>query len=151
MSRKKRYNNKKTLKNRITSYVCKKKDVCCEEDIDRKIAIEQIFSLYGEIAEMFYEKDEYLSYINNDIGKFIGYKIHLQEKNDIEGIKLFNKIDNKTYKNKKLDKERITLLLNSVPLYYLLSFLGFAYYRYKTNKDAIDKANENQSTNIQKI
>jgi hypothetical protein len=47
MSRKKRYNNKKTLKNKITSYVCKKKDVCCEEDIDRKIAIEQIFSLYS--------------------------------------------------------------------------------------------------------
>jgi hypothetical protein len=148
MTKKRLYNNKKTLKNKITRYICKKKDICCEEDIDRKVAIDQIFALYGEIAEMFYEKNEYLSYLNNDLLIFIGYRIHLEEKNDVEGVKLWNKLDSKTYKNKKLDKEKIVELLNNVPLYYLLSFLGYAYYRYKSNKDAIDKANENKTIKI---
>ena len=35
--------NKKTLKNKINKYICKKKDICCEDDIDRKLAIQNIF------------------------------------------------------------------------------------------------------------
>lgn len=35
-------------------------------------------------------------------------------------------------------KKKIIDLLNEVPLYYLLSFLGYAYYRYKRNKDILD-------------
>jgi hypothetical protein len=42
------------------------------------------------------------------------------------------------YINKKLDKTKIIKILHEVPLYYLLSFLGYAYYRYKRNKDIID-------------
>jgi len=139
MRSKKYFNrNNKTLKSKITRYVCKKKDICCEENIDRKLAIEDIFTLYREVAEFFFEKDEYLSYINNDLLVFIGYKIDLEKKNNIEGIKLWNEIDNKTLVSKKLNEKKIIDLLNEVPLYYLLSFLGYAYYRYKRNKDILD-------------
>lgn len=130
--------NNKTLKNKINKYIYKKKDICCEDDIDRKLAIEDIFTLYSEIANFMYEKDEYLSYINNDLVTFIGYKIDLDKINDNEGIKLWEKMNSKMFKNKKLDKNKIIELLNDVPLYYLLSFLGYAYYKYKRNKDIVD-------------
>jgi len=129
--------NNKTLKNKINKYICKN-DLGCEDDIDRKLAIQDIFTLYSEIAEFMYEKDEYLSYIDNDLVKFIGYKIDLETKNDNEGIRLWNKIISKITLNKNPNKEKITEFLNEVPLYYLLSFLGYAYYKYKRNKDILD-------------
>uniref|UniRef100_A0A6C0HZN5 Uncharacterized protein n=1 Tax=viral metagenome TaxID=1070528 RepID=A0A6C0HZN5_9ZZZZ len=137
-SKKYSISNNKTLKNKINKYLCKKKDICCEDNIERKLAIEDIFTLYSEIAEFMYEKDEYLSYINNDLLVFIGYKMNLEKINDSEGVKLWNIIDSKMFTNKKLDKIKIIELLNQVPLYYLLSFLGYAYYRYKRNKDVVD-------------
>ena len=129
--------NNKTLKNKINKYIFKN-DICCEDDIDRKLAIQDIFTLYSEIASFMYEKDEYLSYISNDLLVLIGYKINLETKNDNEGIKLWNKIKSKITLNKNPNKEKIIELLNEVPLYYLLSFLGYAYYKYKINKDILD-------------
>jgi hypothetical protein len=129
--------NNKTLKNKINEYIFKN-DIGCEDNIDRKIAIEDIFTLYSEIASFMYEKDEYLSYISNDLLVLIGYKIDLETKNDNEGISLSNKIKSKITLNKNPNKEKIIELLNEVPLYYLLSFLGYAYYRYKINKDILD-------------
>ena len=129
--------NNKTLKNKINKYICKN-DICCEDDIDRKLAIQDIFTLYSEIASFMYEKDEYLSYISNDLLVLIGYKINLETKNDNEGIRLWNKIKSKITLHKNPNKEKIIELLNEVPLYYLLSFLGYAYYKYKINKDILD-------------
>ena len=129
--------NNKTLKNKINKYIFKN-DICCEDDIDRKLAIQDIFTLYSEIASFMYEKDEYLSYISNDLLVLIGYKINLETKNDNEGIRLWNKIKSKITLNKNPNKEKIIELLNEVPLYYLLSFLGYAYYKYKINKDILD-------------
>ena len=129
--------NNKTLKNKINKYIFKN-DLGCEDDIDRKLAIQDIFTLYSEIADFMYEKDEYLSYIDNDLVKFIGYKIDLEKKNDSEGIRLWNRIISKVTLNKNPNKEKITEFLNEVPLYYLLSFLGYAYYKYKRNKDILD-------------
>jgi hypothetical protein len=149
MPSKKRFRrNKKTLKNKINKYICKKKDICCEDDIDRKLAIQDIFSLYREIANFMYEKDEYLSYINNDLIKFIGYKIDLEKKNDIKGLRLWDELDGKMFVNKKLDETKIIELLNEVPLYYLLSFLGYAYYKYKRNKDIIDNVENKEITDV---
>ena len=119
----------KTLKNKIHKYICKKKDICCEEDIDRKVVIEKIFERYKKIAEFMYEKDLYLEYINNDLVLFIGYAIELKNKKDTEGLSLWNEIDKKMYKNNKLDESNIKSLLVDLPLYYLLSFLGYACYR----------------------
>jgi hypothetical protein len=129
--------NNKTLKNKINKYIFKN-DICCQDDIDRKLAIQDIFTLYSEIASFMYEKDEYLSYISNDLLVLIGYKINLETKNDNEGIRLWNKIKSKITLHKNPNKEKIIELLNEVPLYYLLSFLGYAYYKYKINKDILD-------------
>jgi hypothetical protein len=129
--------NNKTLKNKINKYIFKN-DILCEDDIDRKVAIQDIFALYSEIASFIYEKDEYLSYISNDLLVLIGYKIDLENKNDIEGIRLWNKIKSKITLNKNPNKEQIIEFLNEVPLYYLLSFLGYAYYKYKINKNILD-------------
>ena len=129
--------NNKTLRNEINKYIFNN-DIGCEDDIDRKLVIQDIFTLYSEIADFMYEKDEYLSYINNDLVKFIGYKIDLEKKNDNEGVRLWNKIKSKVTLHKDPNKEKITEFLNEVPLYYLLSFLGYAYYKYTINKNILD-------------
>ena len=136
-SRKHFRKNNKTLKNKINKYIFKN-DICCEDDIDRKIAIQDIFTLYIDIASFMYEKEEYLSYISNDLLVLIGYKIDLETKNNKEGISLWNNIKSKITLNKEPNKEKIIELLNEVPLYYLFAFLGYAYYKYKINKNILD-------------
>ena len=131
---------KKTLKNRITNYICKKRDICCTEDFDRTKVIEQIFDLYEKIAEFYGEKDNYLDYVDNDVVKFIGYKIDLERDKDVEGVKLFNIISSRTSKNKITSKEGIINFLNEVPLYFLLSCLGSAYYSYTVIKETIENS-----------
>ena len=118
----------KTLKNKIHKYISKK-DICCESDIDRKIVIEQIIKKYKIICKNMNEPDEYLNYINNDLVKFVGYNIDLKKNKDTEGLRLWNEIDKKMYKNKKVNQTKIEHLLLDVPLYFLLSFLGYASYK----------------------
>jgi hypothetical protein len=122
-------NNKtrKNLKYKINDYILKKSDICCEEDLDRPVVIEKIFKSYEKVAEFFGEKDDYLSYIANDIPKFIGYKIDLQNVRDNKGVRLHNMLYNSTLKNKEANKDKIVDLLNKVPLYFLLSLLGYSY------------------------
>jgi hypothetical protein len=72
---------------------------------------------------------EYLNYINNDLVKFIGYKVDLKKNKDVEGIKLWNQLDKLMYENKVVNEEKIERLLYDVPLYFLLSFLGYASYK----------------------
>ena len=133
-------NNNKTRKNhtlkyKINDYILKKSDICCEEDLDRPVVIEKIFKSYEQVAEFFGEKDDYLSYIANDIPKFIGYKIDLQKFRDNKGVKLHNILYNSTLKNKEVNKDRIINLLNKVPLYFLLSLLGYSYCKLPDNKE----------------
>jgi hypothetical protein len=75
------------------------------------------------------EPDEYLNYINNDLVKFIGYKVDLKKNKDIEGVKLWNEINKRMYENKLINEQKIEMLLHDVPLYFLLSFLGYASYK----------------------
>ena len=122
----------KTLKKRIHKYICKTKDICCEEDIDRNTAIEQVFTLYNAIASEtgdYADKDEYLNFIDNDLTKLLGYTITMEKNNDKEGIKLSNEIDTVMYKTKKVDTIKIREVLHNVPLYYLLSLIGWGHYR----------------------
>ena len=121
--------SKKTLKNKIHHYISKKQDICCENDIDRKIIVEQIIQKYKSICKNMNEPEEYLNYINNDIVKFIGYKIDLKKNKDKEGVKLWNEIDKRMYENKNVNEKKIDNLLQDVPLYFLLSFLGYASYK----------------------
>ena len=82
-----------------------------------------------KICKNMNEPDEYLNYINNDLVKFIGYNIDLKKNKDTEGLRLWNELDKKMYKNKKVNQTKIEKLLLDVPLYFLLSFLGYASYK----------------------
>ena len=130
-------NNKtrKNLKYKINDYILKKSDICCEEDLDRPVVIEKIFKNYEKVAEFFGEKDDYLSYIANDIPKFIGYKIDLQKDRDNKGVRLYNMLYNSTWKNKEANKDKIIDILNKVPLYFLLSLLGYSYCKLSDNDE----------------
>ena len=119
----------KTLKNKIHKYISKKQDICCENDIDRKVVVHQIIEKYKIICNNMNEPNEYLNYINNDLVKFIGYLVDLKKNKDNEGTKLWNEIDKQMYKNKLVNEKKIENLLEDVPLYFLLSFLGYASYK----------------------
>ena len=134
---------KQTLRNRIHNYISKKQDVCCEENVDRKLLIEQIFEKYKLVSKYLNEPNEYLSYINNDIILFIGYKIRLIQDNDFEGVHIWDELDRKMYKhtttnkghkNNVLEEGKMKALLLEVPFYFLLAFLGYASYRENTSK-----------------
>jgi len=123
------FKRRKTLKNKIHKYISEKKDICCEQDVDRKVIIKQIIEKYKNICKILDEPDEYLNYIDNDLVKFIGYKVDLKKNKDIEGIKLWNQLDKLMYENKLVSEEKIERILHDVPLYFLLSFLGYASYK----------------------
>ena len=120
---------KRTLRNKIHDYISKKQDICCENDIDRKLVIQQIIEKYKLFCKHINEPDEYLNYINNDLVKMIGYNDDLKKKKDIDGIKLWNEMDKKMYENKMVNEQKVNHLLQDVPLYFLLSFLGYASYK----------------------
>ena len=114
------------FKKKISSYILKKGDICCEDDFDRKKLIDHIFNVYKEISPT-----GYLDTINNDIIIFIGYFIDLKKSNNINGINLWNELDEQMpiTNNKKKDAKNIRELLFSLPLFYLLSFLGMGNYK----------------------
>jgi hypothetical protein len=126
----KKIKKKQNYSKKIHEYICKKKDICCEENFDRKIIIQQIIDKYKEIFKII-EPGEYLNWINNDLGMLIGFKIDMEKNKDIEGIKLSDTLNKAMFKNKKVNQKKIELLLESVPLYFLLSFLGYATYKEK--------------------
>jgi hypothetical protein len=123
--------NSKTLKRKMNEYFFKKNnDFCCEKDIDRKKVIAEIFEKYKRIKSKSIEQDPYLAFIDNDLVIFIGYRIDLVKNKDVEGLKLWSEISKNTYdKDPAIQKMKIEKLLYSLPLYYLLAFLGFAAYR----------------------
>jgi hypothetical protein len=127
-------NKRNKTSKKIHKYISKKQDICCERDVDRKVVIQQIFEKYMNISKIMNEPDEYLNNINNDLVKFIGYKVDLEKNKDFEGIKLWNEMDKIMFQNKKVNKQKIELLLQDVPLYFLLSFLGYASYSEKISK-----------------
>lgn len=121
--------SKKTLKTKIHNYVCKK-DICCEKEINRKVIIQLIFEHYKKISSNIGEPEEYLNAINNDLVKFIGYKVDL-EKNDKDGLELWKEIDEQTSENKKAVEKKIETFFEEVPLFFLLAFLGYSDYTEK--------------------
>jgi hypothetical protein len=78
-----------TLKNRINNYILNKGDICCEKYINKNKVIDLIFHNYMvayKIRDNDGDKDEYLDGIDNDLVKFIGFKVDLENKNDKEGL-----------------------------------------------------------------
>ena len=125
----KSYSKKKTLRSRIHNYNSKK-DICCESDIDRTIVIQQIIDKYKRITAFFGEPEsEYLGYINNDLLTLIGYKIDLEKAHDNEGLQVWKRLNKRMYVNNKLNEAKTIELLKEMPLYFLMSFLGYASYK----------------------
>lgn len=115
---------------KIHEYIFKKGDICCEKDYSREIIINEIIELYKEINTLLNEKGTtYLDHADNDIVKFIGYLSTLKENKNTTGSSLWITISNRIRKDKKLNEENFIALLNEVPLYYLLAFLGQSYHR----------------------
>jgi len=119
----------KTLKNKIHNYISKKQDICCEQDVNRKLITQQIVDKYKSICKNMNEPNEYLNYINNDMVKLIGYYVDFKKNKDKEGIKLWNELDKRMFKKDTVNQQKIEELLHEVPLYFLLSFLGYASYK----------------------
>ena len=118
------------MKTKIHNYISIKGDLGCGEDIDKSIVIVQIVEKYKNIATKMEESAEYLNYINNDLVKFIGYRCDLKENGDIEGVELWDEIDEMLNDNGVVSQQvRVEKLLMEVPIYFLLSFLGYAAYR----------------------
>jgi hypothetical protein len=117
----------KTLKNKIHNFIYTQQDICCDNDnIDRELVIHLIIKKYKAISEYFLEPDEYLSFINNDLSILISGYGDVKKKYDPEVAKLLITINKTMYKNKILDQTKIENLLRDIPLYLLMSFLGYA-------------------------
>jgi len=119
----------KTIKKRIHHYISKKQDICCDDDIDRKVVIQQLMDKYKSISKEMDEPEEYLSYVSNDLCKMIGYKVDLMKDKDKEGVQLWNILNKRVAENKIVIETKMITLLQEVPLYFLMSFLGYASYR----------------------
>jgi len=103
--------------------------VFCEDDVDRKVVIEQCISSYKRIAAAM--EDNYLDCMNNDIVKSIGYKTEMFERVDLEGVNLWNELHHRMNEG-TLSEENIVQLLEELPLCFLLSFSGYASFKEKT-------------------
>ena len=74
------------------------------------------------------DNTEYLNMINNDLIKFIGYYVDLEKAKDREGMQLWRELDKRMFEKKEVNEKKVEQLLQEVPLYFLLSFLGYASY-----------------------
>jgi hypothetical protein len=90
----------KTIKKRIHHYISRKQDICCEDDIDRPVVIQQLIDKYKSISKEMAEPDEYLSYMDNDLVKMIGYKVDLMKDKNKEGAQLWNSLNKRVVENK---------------------------------------------------
>jgi hypothetical protein len=131
----------KTLKTRINDYIYKN-DICCEKEINRLMIIQMIMDHYKKKSSNDKDMDpnEYLNWLTNDLVGFIGYRNTLEKENK-EGLELWDEIDKETSKNKKSDKKsdrgNIVTFLKKVPLYFLLAFLGYSDYVEKVSQQGM--------------
>ncbi len=120
----------------MTNYILKKGDICCENNIDRKLATEDIFEVYIKIADFMHEKDKYLDYVQNDLLVFIGFRMMLEDANNKEGVQIWDALKKRTEKGGVPNKMKIIQLLQDIPLFYLMAFLGNAHYTHRRNQAA---------------
>ena len=59
----------------------------------------------------------------------IGYKIDLEKAHDNEGLQAWKRLNKRMYVNHKLNETKMIELLKEMPLYFLMSFLGYASYK----------------------
>lgn len=105
----------KTLQNKITKQM--KKDVCCEEYMDRSNIVELIMYKYIKVFKKLKMKDEpktgYIDWIKNDIS------LLLNNKSDIN-----DEVDNLFKTTGGMEK-----FFYDIPLSFLLTMLGYISYK----------------------
>ena len=75
--------------------------------------------------------EEYLNSMNNDLVKLIGYRIDLENKKDQYGLTLWDELDQRMYVENVVSEKKIIEVLEEVPMFFLMSFLGYACYKEK--------------------
>ena len=127
------------LKQKIHNYIGKTQDIVGVCEIDREYIIQQVIDAYGQFCKNLNEPtEECIDYISNDLVKFIGYRTLLVEKNDTEGLTLWDELNDGMLTNDEVDLDKIKLLLRDVPFYFLLSLLGYATFKEQIAHDCID-------------
>ena len=123
----------KTKQNKTKQNISKyfiKKDICCEEDIEREKCINIIFENYKFIAKNnLSDESEYLDFLDNDLPIFVGYLSNLEKNKNKEAIKLWKYISNQLQYNSEPNFEKIKKFLYDIPLFYLMSLLGYSTYK----------------------
>jgi hypothetical protein len=119
----------KKIKQRVNDYI-HKHDICCENPpdpygmISRRLVIDQLFRLYDEMSE--HRKDTVmLNYLSREILWLMGGLNDMKTKEDRQ---MYLSIHRKMYKKGIPDKEEIVTVLHEIPLYYLMTLLGYAHY-----------------------
>tara|TARA_Y100000389_G_scaffold195091_1_gene225971 strand:- start:100 stop:663 length:564 start_codon:yes stop_codon:yes gene_type:complete len=127
------------VKEIINNYVFKKKDLCCYDNPHRQKLIQILYNLY-KINETY--KDEYLDQIHNDIGILFPTRTleYSKQEEDVEGKKILEYLYSLMIKDKKVSKEKMDKFLNEIPVYYILSLIGYhisVIYQHRILKDKI--------------
>lgn len=107
------------------------RELACEDDVSRNEVINQTIEIYKRIYQKMDEPEEYLNSMNNDLVKLIGYRIDLENKKDHYGLNLWDELDQRMYLENVVSEKKIIEVLEEVPMFFLMSFLGYACYKEK--------------------
>ena len=120
------------LSSKIREYFSTR-ELACEDDVSRKEVIDQTIEIYKRICQKMDEQlsEEYLNSMNNDLVKLIGYRIDLENKKDQYGLTLWDELDQRMYVENVVSEKKIIEVLEEVPMFFLMSFLGYACYKEK--------------------
>ena len=136
-TKQKKTKQNKTKQNKTNKNISKyfiKKDICCEDNIEREKCINIIFENYKIIAKNnLSDESEYLDFLDNDLPIFVGYLSNLKKNKQQEAVKLWEYINKNTQYNSEINFEKIKKFLYDVPLFYLMSLLGYSTYKKNHN------------------
>ena len=107
------------------------RELACEDDVSMNEVIDQTIEIYKRITQKMDEPEEYLNSMNNDLVKLIGYRIDLENKKDHYGLNLWDELDQRMYEDTVVSEKRVIEVLHEVPMFFLMSFLGYACYKEK--------------------
>lgn len=107
------------------------RELACEDDVSRNEVIDQTIEIYKRITQNMDEPEEYLNSMNNDLVKLIGYRIDLENKKDHYGLSLWDELDQRMYEDTVVSEKKVIEVLHEVPMFFLMSFLGYACYKEK--------------------
>ena len=108
------------ISNRFHGYISRKGDIGMSQDIQRDVLIQNVIKTY----EKKWGFEEYKGWLQNDILMLIGVRVDLERNNDNEGLELWNDM-NEILGGKEASLNKITFILEKLPMYALLSLFGY--------------------------